>query len=90
MSTNNRKGPQELEDEAQRVLLGEPIGVPESGLTRYAAAMYFYQRGSIGADTLEVYRMCSPFDGEDPRVVLRQYGFATGSGTAGVFPAAQS
>lgn len=48
-------------------------GVEWSGRTRYAAAMYFYQRGEMSAEALEVYRICSRLDAEDPAAVLRRY-----------------
>ncbi len=62
------------EDDRQLALLTAPTDVPGSGRVRYAAAMYFYQRGMIGAATLEVYRTCSPLDREDPRVTLNRLG----------------
>lgn len=64
------------EDEMQLSLLSARPGEHDSGLTRYAAAMYFFQRGMISAATLEVYRCCSPFDGEDPLPVLYRLGLA--------------
>jgi len=51
-----------------------PLGVEWSGRTRYAAAMYFYRCGEMSAETLEVYRICSRLDDEDPGAVLRRYG----------------
>lgn len=59
------------EDERQMLLLNEPLGLPGSGNTRYSAAMYFYKRGEISADLLEVYRKCCKFDAEDPVKVAR-------------------
>ncbi|MGN7733092.1 hypothetical protein [Ensifer sp. 22564] len=50
-----------------------PAGQEWSGRARYAAAMYFYQRGLMDAETLEVYRMCSRLDAEDSSTVLRRY-----------------
>jgi hypothetical protein len=35
--------------------------------------MYFYQKGEMGAEVLEVYRMCSRLDAEDPLSVLRRW-----------------
>ena len=66
--------PADNDDELQLALLSTRPGEPDSGLTRYAAAMHFYQRGLLGAPTLEVYRICSPFDGEDPLPTLRRLG----------------
>jgi hypothetical protein len=54
-------------------LVRTPAGLEWSGRTRYAAAMFFYQRGEMGPETLEVYRLCSRLDAEDPAAVLRRY-----------------
>jgi hypothetical protein len=54
-------------------LVRTPAGIEWSGRTRYAAAMYFYQRGEMSAEVLEVYRICSRLDAEDPAAVLRRY-----------------
>lgn len=51
-------------------------GEPGSGRVRYAAAMYFYQRGLLSDAALEVYRTCSVFDHEDPRPVLSRAGLS--------------
>ena len=59
------------EDEVQMEYLRTPVGAPGSGNARYAAAMYFYKRGAISADLLEVYRKCCKFDHEDPLAVAR-------------------
>jgi hypothetical protein len=50
----------------------------ESGaaLWRYGAAMYFYARGQMTADVLEVYRICAPIDSEDPRQLLASRGLS--------------
>ena len=61
-------------DAAQIALLRLPVGEPGSGNARYAAAMYFYKRGEISADLLEVYRKCCKFDAEDPQAVARYEG----------------
>ncbi|MGB5556807.1 MAG: hypothetical protein WBN04_02230 [Paracoccaceae bacterium] len=63
-----RKG---TEDEAQMKMLTTPLGLPRSGYERYAAAMYFYKRGEISADLLEVYRKCCKSDAEDPLELAR-------------------
>ena len=55
-------------------LVNAPLGEPWSGRTRYAAAMFFHQRGDMNADTLEVYRLCSRLDSEDPLSIIRQRG----------------
>ena len=55
-------------------LVNTPLGEPWSGRTRYAAAMFFHQRGDMNADTLEVYRLCSRLDGEDPLSIIHQRG----------------
>ena len=36
--------------------------------------MYFYRRGEMDAETLEVYRICSRLDGEDPLPIIRERG----------------
>ena len=47
-----------------------PLGLPGSGRQRYAAAMTLYQAGQISEAALEVYRICSPLDGQDPVPLL--------------------
>ena len=64
------------EDARQLELLNCALGVPRSGHTRYAAAMYFYIHGMIDGDTLEVYRVCSPLDHDDPIKILQTLGLA--------------
>ena len=76
MSNNTQIEAKEKEEDVQLELLAEPVGTLNSGLTRYAAAMYFYQRGALHADALEVYRICSPFDDEDPLAALQRHGLA--------------
>jgi hypothetical protein len=50
----------------QQNLLRCDLGLPGSGTLRYAAAMYFYNNGLMSSALLEIYRRCSPLDGEDP------------------------
>ena len=71
------------EDAKQLSLLTSPTGAPGSGRVRYAAAMYFYQRGRLGAQTLEVYRSCSPLDSEDPRATLERLGLTEATALSG-------
>lgn len=59
------------EDERQLALLTLPLGQPGSGMIRYGAAMYFYRRGMLDADTLEAHRICCNLDFEDPQAVVR-------------------
>ncbi|MCY0095834.1 hypothetical protein [Hoeflea ulvae] len=59
------------EDARQLQLLTLPLGAPGSGWHRYGAAMYFYQRGKLDADSLEAYRICCNLDFEDPEAVAR-------------------
>jgi len=47
-----------------------PLGLPGSGRQRYAAAMTLYQAGQISEAALEVYRICSPLDLQDPVPLL--------------------
>lgn len=68
-----------------------PPGQPGSGRVRYAAAMHFNRAGQLSDAALEVYRTCSPYDGEDPAGLLRSRGLggeipamAAGSGTSAV------
>lgn len=46
--------------------LHAPLGEPGSGRVRYAAAMYFYERGVLSATELESYRICAKDDRADP------------------------
>ncbi len=52
-------------------LINAPLGENWSGRTRYAAAMYFYKRGELPAEVLEVYRLCSRLDAQDPLDIIR-------------------
>jgi hypothetical protein len=58
----------------QWALVNTPLGEPWSGRTRYAAAMYFYKRGELSAEALEVYRLCSRLDAKDPLPIIRERG----------------
>lgn len=64
-----------MDDETKRhwEMIRLPVGQEWSGRARYAAAMFFYQRGLMDAETLEIYRICSRLDAEDPATVLRRY-----------------
>lgn len=66
----------ELDREAaeQWDLVNTPLGEPWSGRARYAAAMFFYKRGEMDAETLEVYRICSRLDHQDPLPIVRDRG----------------
>ena len=66
----------DAEDETaeQWALVNTPLGEHWSGRTRYAAAMYFYKRGLMDASTLEVYRICSRLDDQDPLSIIRERG----------------
>ena len=54
-------------------ILVSPPGEPWSGRARYAAAMYFYRRGQMAADVLEIFRYLARLDHEDPVTALRRY-----------------
>ena len=54
-------------------LVNTPLGEEWSGRARYAAAMFFCQRGEMAPEVLEVYRICSRLDGEDPVSVLTRW-----------------
>ncbi|MBG1230776.1 dimethylsulfonioproprionate lyase family protein [Aestuariivirga litoralis] len=55
--------PQNDEDKEQLTYLRSPPGERGSGAVRYAAAMYFFQRGMLHARDLEAYRALSKVDG---------------------------
>ena len=62
------------EDAENWDLIRTPLGEPWSGRTRYAAAMYFYKKGDMNAETLEVYRLSSRLDHQDPLSIIRDRG----------------
>ena len=64
-----------MDDETRQnwTLIRTPPGTEWSGRTRYAAAMFFFQNGEMSAEVLEVYRICSRLDGEDPLDVLQRW-----------------
>jgi len=64
-----------MDEETRRnwQIVAMPPGAEWSGRARYAAAMYFYQHGEMAAEVLEVYRICSRLDAEDPVSVLRRW-----------------
>ncbi|MGL4280401.1 MAG: dimethylsulfonioproprionate lyase family protein [Albidovulum sp.] len=57
-------------------LVHTPLGEPGSGRVRYGAAMALYARGELSEAALEVYRICSPLDAEDPLAMLDERGLA--------------
>jgi hypothetical protein len=54
--------------------LSLPLGAKGSGRARYAAAMDMYQQGLISPAALEVYRIASARDGQDPAPMLTEFG----------------
>lgn len=66
-------GDQATESSDPWVLIDTPMGETWSGRTRYAAAMSLYAAGEMNAETLEVYRICSRLDDENPIEVLRRW-----------------
>ena len=56
-----------LDEHLVRIL--DRSDAPGSGAGRYAAAMHFYARKMITLEMLEIYRMCSKFDKDDPIAV---------------------
>jgi len=64
-----------MDEETRRnwQIVTTPPGSEWSGRARYAAAMYFFQRGEMAPEVLEVYRICSRLDAEDPVSVLRRW-----------------
>jgi hypothetical protein len=59
-----------------RAHLATPPGAAGSGWLRYSAAMSLYQAGALGAEALEVYRICTTLDDEDPVAILAARGLA--------------
>lgn len=55
-------------------LIRTPLGEPGSGRVRYGAAMALYRAGALSEAALEVYRICSPLDHEDPGPLLHELG----------------
>ena len=51
-------------------LLHTPLGWPGSGRQRYAVAMGLHRDGLMSDAALEVYRICSPLDRQDPEQLL--------------------
>lgn len=64
----------DAEAREQWELVNTPLGENWSGRARYAAAMYFYKRGELPAEVLEVYRLCSRLDHQDPLGIVRDRG----------------
>jgi len=64
-----------MDEETRRnwQIVTTPPGADWSGRARYAAAMYFFQRGEMAPEVLEIYRICSRLDAEDPVSVLRRW-----------------
>ncbi len=59
-----------------RALIATPLGQAGSGRTRYGAAMALHAAGEISDAALEVYRICSVSDRQDPGLLLREDGLA--------------
>lgn len=57
-------------------LIHAPVGQPGSGRVRYGAAMALHVRGILSEAALEVYRICSPLDAQDPVPMLAERGIA--------------
>ncbi|MFT4152175.1 MAG: dimethylsulfonioproprionate lyase family protein, partial [Paracoccaceae bacterium] len=62
--------------------LATPPGVPGSGRVRYGAAMALNRAGAISDAVLEVYRICSPLDAEDPAGLMAARGLPMPEGAA--------
>ena len=60
--------------DAAGAMLATPLAEPGSGRHRYGAAMTFYNAGLIGAEVLEVYRICTNLDAEDPAAIMAARG----------------
>jgi hypothetical protein len=63
-----------------QAMLSLPLGEPGSGRHRYGAAMTLYNAGLIGPAVLEVYRICSSLDREDPMAMLEKQGLPVPDG----------
>ena len=57
-------------------MIHTPLGEPGSGRVRYGAAMALFRAGQLPEAVLEVYRICSPLDHQDPGPLLRARGLA--------------
>ncbi|RST84605.1 hypothetical protein EJC49_20015 [Aquibium carbonis] len=68
----DQEAERDAEDAENWALVTMPLGEPWSGRARYAAAMHFYRQGIMNAETLEVYRLCSRLDDQDPLPLLRE------------------
>lgn len=55
-------------------LIATPLGLPGSGRVRYGAAMALFREGRIGEVELEVYRIASADDSEDPAILMAERG----------------
>ena len=64
-----------MDEETRRnwEIVSLPPGAEWSGRARYAAAMYFCQRGEMAPEVLEIYRICCRLDNENPLDVLRRW-----------------
>lgn len=64
-----------MDEETRRnwEIITTPPGDEWSGRARYAAAMYFCQHGDMAPEVLEIYRICSRLDAEDPVSVLKRW-----------------
>lgn len=64
------------ETDVARAELATPLGEAGSARRRYAAAMSLNRAGLLSDAALEVFRICSPHDGEDPATLLTIRGLA--------------
>ena len=62
------------EDRRQIALLHTAPGLKGSGRLRYGAAMHLHARGLLPDQALELYRIVSPHDGDDPSALLAENG----------------
>lgn len=67
-------GTGDMNEMRARADLNGALGQPGSGRLRYAAAMQLHRMGLISPEVLEVYRICSPQDHEDPAGLLAARG----------------
>ena len=69
-----RKQPSSSEISIQRELLFTSVGIKGSGAIRYGAAMFLYNVGLVNKDMLDIYRICSKYDHENPRDLAQHEG----------------
>jgi predicted HTH transcriptional regulator len=65
------------DDKMQLAYLHTPVGEPESGRVRYAAAMHFARRHMLSQQALEIFRIIAKEDNLHPRDELARRNLAS-------------